>query len=240
MTVPPILEVRAPEVDVESAVVKFIPLADWYANRIQWREEDHEDLVQEGLLELTKTLRGYNKSGREIRDLGALAGACFNAAMQWWYKKSDRTLNFVGFDGLTIPVDNMEYHFSQIWVDQYLEELERVHGAIARNIVQQLIAPDERVAGHALAAMEKKKEQHAEGKRVVGYASPRIQKQHIREAVQMDTKEWDRTLANIKVFTKEYLCRSRESVTGHSKKEFSEQRPNSGFPIQGFTTSLLS
>ncbi len=212
MTAPALTLPLAQEVNVEHAVVQFRALADWWANRIQWCEDDHEDLVQEGMLCLVTTLRGYNKSGKEIRDVKAIASVCFSAAMQWWYKKSDRVLHFVGFEGLRIPVDNMEMHFSQIWVDEYLGELEKVHGPKAREIVESLILPDERVAEVALRVMEDKKAQKAEGKRVVGYASPRIQKGHVREAVGLDTKEWDRTMALTKSFTAGFLQREGASA----------------------------
>lgn len=72
--------------EIDQAVSNFRPLADWWAGRIQWSEEDHEDLVQEGLYWLLRTLQGYQKSGKPIRDLSSVANACLSSAMKWSYR----------------------------------------------------------------------------------------------------------------------------------------------------------
>ena len=204
----------APEVNIDLAVVQFRPLADWWANRIQWCEDDHEDLVQEGMLELIKTLRGYNKSGRPIQDVKAIASVCFSAAMKWWYKKSDRNMEFTGIDHLRLPIDNVEVYFSQIYVDQYLSELERIHGRIAREIIENLIDPGDAVGRIALGRMKQKQAMRQEGgKRVIGYSSVgKIQKQHVRELVRLESNEFDRIMLEIKNFTKEFMCRGQRNL----------------------------
>lgn len=212
------------EIDVDLAVVQFRPLADWWANRIQWTEDDHEDLVQEGMLELVKTLRGYQRSQRPIQDIKSLASVCFSAAMKWWYRKSyvkesekgegDRCIEFVGIDQLKIPVDNMEVYFSQIYVDQYLSELERVCGSTAKEIVLNMIDPGEAIGAIALRRMERKKaEKSAGNKRVIGYGSVgRVQKQDLREIVGLDTKTFDVLMLDIKKFTQRFLCHDRRNL----------------------------
>lgn len=224
------------ELNVEVAVVEFRPLADWWANKIQWCEDDHEDLVQEGLLELVKTIRGYQKSGKEIQDLKAIASVCFSAAMKWWYKKSDRELQFVPLEGLRLPVDNIDVYISKIFVDTYLKELESVHGIVARTVVENLLSPGPEVAEVAIKSMEAKKEKKASGQRVVGYASPRVHRNHIREALCLDSKEWDVLLMKIKHFTQEFLCRSPENKPGSSRSGRKQLPQPSGSPTLAFTT----
>lgn len=228
-----LVDPNASDFDLDVAVAQFRPLADWWSNKIQWCEDDHEDLVQEGMLSLITTIKGYQKSGKQIQDLKSLASICFSAAMKWWYKKSDRTLNYTGLEHISIPVDNIEMHFSQIFVDEYLAELERVHGAIARQIVENLLDPSEAVTKLALETMEEKKILKAAGAKVIGYASPRVQKQHIRQVVGLDVPGWDRLMADIRDFTTAFVkisreqgapCHSRENATGHLKKEYSVQQ----------------
>jgi DNA-directed RNA polymerase specialized sigma24 family protein len=213
----------AAPVDVDEVVRTYFPLADWWANRIQWCEDDHQDLVQEGMLSLVSTLRGYNKSGKEIRDLAALAGTCFSAAMKWWYKKSDRTLSFTGLESVKASVDTRDTYLSSVYVDEFLSELEKVQGPIARKVVEQLIQPSEELGQVALASMEKKRQLKASGERVIGYGSPRVHQHHIRDSLGLDAKQWDRTLSDIKSFTKEYTCREAERKSGHTKRESSVQ-----------------
>lgn len=215
-----------PDLDIDRIVVEMRPLADWWGARIQWCEDDHEDLVQEGLLELIKTLRSYQKSARPIQDVKAIASVCFSAAMKWWYKKSDRKLEFTSIHELTIPVDNMEVYFSEIYVDRFLKELDAVHGPVARVIVQNLLNPDESVGAVVLREMKRKKSMKDAGSRVIGHATARPQKQHIREALGLDTTEWDKTMASIKTFTREYLCREHESGNGTTTNHFSTRPAN--------------
>lgn len=223
------------EAEIERLVVSYIPLADWWSNKIQWCEDDHKDLVQEGLLNLVTTLRGYNKSGKEVRDIKGLAGSCFSASMKWWYKKSDRTLNFIPLEDSRIKIDRSDVYLSEIFIDGYLAALEQRHGVTARKIVEQLLEPGEDVAALALAEMSRKKEQKAAGDRVIGYGSPRIHRNHVREAVGLDTKIFDRTMTNIKVFTTEYMCRNQESVSGLFAKARSESPPSLPSPIAAST-----
>lgn len=198
----------APEED--QIVRDFRRLADFHANRIQWSEDDHEDLVQEGMLELIKTIRSYRKSGRPILDAKALASICFSSAMKWWYKKSDRTLAFAPLETAnTIKVENGEHYFATIFVDQYLAELERLHGAIAREIVENLISPGPKVGDAALAAMASKQARKDTGESVIGYAAPPLPRKHlVREALGLHTVEFDRLMATIKQYSAHFVTLS--------------------------------
>jgi hypothetical protein len=195
----------AQEIDVDATVTSFVPLADWWANKIQWCEDDHCDLVQEGLLALVQTLRGYNKSGREIRDLAAIASVCFRGAMQWYYKKSDRTFNFVGFEDVKEKFDDSDAQLGKLFVERFLVDLESAHGVLARRVVEHLLEPGEEIAAIATASMKAKQVARANGERVIGYGAPRFHRHYVQAVVGLDASEWERTMTSIKQFTRGYM-----------------------------------
>lgn len=201
------------DTEIEKAVIEFRPLADWWASRIQWSEEDHEDLVQEGLFWLFKTLKGYQKSGKPINDLQGLASACLSCAIKWYYKRSDREMTFVEADDKTLkllpPVEGDEY-FGDVWTQEYLEAVGQNLGPEMRTVAGNLLAPGPEVIQAAMAEMVIKAEQHREGKRVVGHSTLRITNEHVRRVSNLTEGQWQKTLGTIRKFTKEYLVNHGE------------------------------
>ncbi len=206
--------------DAADVASKFLPLADWWADKIQWTEEDHNDLVQEGMLELIKTLRGYQRSGREIRNLQWLASTCFSGAMKWWYKDIDREqmkvegvmtpLRHTTLDGICLPVEGEAEYLGEIWLREYIEEAYRVLGHQAGDVVAQLLLPSMEAAQIAVFSEMEAEVRKAKGERVLGWK--RIHKRHIRHACGLTETQWDQLLRRIKVFTLEFLERTDAGV----------------------------
>lgn len=219
------------DVEIDKALLEFRPLADWWANKVQWKEEDHNDLVQEGLLELLKTLRGYQRSGKEIRDLKGLASTVLSAAMRWSYKPVDRFVTTVSLEKaeiaskiqkafrttssvglippglLQVQVDGVDEYIGAIWLQEYIAEVGRVMGRTAELVVQNLLFPSEEIVEMAIAEMEKKVERKKAGERVVGHSTLRITKEHIRVFTKLTEAQWQIQLEAIRRFTRQYLER---------------------------------
>lgn len=193
------------DVEIEQAVTGFRDLADWWANRIQWSEEDHEDLVQEGLFSLFKTLKGYQKSGKPIENLSGLANTVLSSTMKWYYKPADRETTKVPIEVAPIPVLGVEEYFSEIMVKEYINEVGRVLGPAARTIVENLISPTPVVIDIATREMQSKAERKAKGERVVGHSTLRVTKEHIRKAANLTEGQWLKEILGIQTFTRTYL-----------------------------------
>lgn len=191
--------------EIDKAVVDFRPLADWWASRIQWSEEDHEDLVQEGLYWLFRTLKGYQKSGRPIQDLSSLANSCLSPAMKWYYKKKDREDREVArLDNLQVPIEGENEYFSEIFTKEYIAEVGRVLGETARVIVENLLTPSAAVIQVAMCEMSAKAERCKNGERVVGHSTLRVTKEHIRKVSNITEGQWQSEWSKIRKFTAKY------------------------------------
>lgn len=240
--------VDAQSVDLDSIVLTFRPLADWWANRIQWKEEDHEDLVQEGMLSFIQTINGYKKSGKLIEDLAGLAGTCFSAAMKWWYKPGDRSglpgargkglateqITTVSAFDVQVPDRGPQEQYEQLFVDEYLDEVERVLGPIAREVAANLIDPGPEVIALAVQEMEQKAARRAAGERVVGHSSLRTTQEHVRRNSNLSEAQWEKTVTGIRKLTKEHF--QLERTPGRTRKATRVLPLSSGSITTGCTT----
>ena len=171
--------------------VHLRPVADYYANAIQWREEDHEDLVQEGYYWLIKTEEGYHNTGKELRNISELAHTVFPAAMKWYYKPIDRFVLQVEVEPEKLAVRGELHYIQRIWVGEFIDEVERLYGDQARTVVENLLEPGDDVWRLAEEEMQDKRRRKANGEKVVGYLRPRITRNQVRKVCQMTEGQWE-------------------------------------------------
>lgn len=212
---------------IEQAVLEFRPLADWWANRIQWSEEDHEDLVQEGLFHLFKTLKGYQRSGRPIRDLKGLASACLAGEMKWYYRKEEPDKQCLHCDKIAkhckckepefapiirvpaenaqVPVEGVEEFLDDLITAEFVDQVGKALGPVAQMIVKNLVVPGPEVIQLAMEEMCRKAERRQGGERVVGHSTLRITKDHVRRVSKLSEGQWQKELSNIQQFTESHL-----------------------------------
>lgn len=71
--------------DLDDLLLSFSPLAHKVAASIQRREEDHDDLYQEGMMGLLETLRRYSRRGKQIQNEKGFASTILRRSMLRYY-----------------------------------------------------------------------------------------------------------------------------------------------------------
>lgn len=197
----------------------YLPLAHKLAYQIQWQEEDHEDLVQEGMAELCKWFAIYQSRGTELRNPKAVAGQIMARWMKWWYKPKDRGGWELTADPITMQVEGGEDHFEERYFREFFRAARDMVGEVEAAIAEQLLFPGAEVYFHARVEQEGKRRRKERGEAVRGADTLVIKHEHIRKALDLGEYEWERRLLSLRRFTREFLGKSRHTemaqASGH-------------------------
>jgi len=187
----------------------FLPLAHKLANAIQWTPEDHDDLVQEGLLELTKQFATYQARGVEIRNPMGVAAQIMARWMKWWYKPADRQDRVVVLEA-SDPVfqSRVTQALDERFLTEYLREVERMVGPVEAKMAQALLWGTPESIATALATHMDKQSRHERGEKVKGVHTFVHTHEHIRSSLNLGEWEWERRLKSLRLFTRSYLART--------------------------------
>jgi hypothetical protein len=187
--------------------VDFLPLAHKLAYSIQWSEEDHDDLVQEGLLELTKQFAVYQAKGTILRNPLAMAAQIMSCWMKDYYKLSDRTNQTVLRDPQTFDVEVRPSDHER-FLTEFLVEVERMVGPLEAEMAEALLWGTPESAAKALEEHHDKQRRHAEGESVRGVHTVVHKHEHIRLALELGEWEWEKRLKRLRLFTRSFLART--------------------------------
>ncbi len=195
------------------AVLTYLPLAHKLAYQIQWSDDDHMDLVQEGLMALLTGFREHRARGVIPKDMLSWAGYVMNGWMKWWYSKKDRSkVELQILDHAQAQVTGWDEFERDIYYRAYYEALEKTLGAEALDVARNLITPGHRVLDLAHAEMKEKIRRKAAGEKVRGYATLRIKHEHIRHALGFDEDTWFRVLDQLRIFTRQWMCEPHSAL----------------------------
>lgn len=208
---------HVPPIDVAS----LRPLAEGLARRIARQDADVDDLVQTGLLawivdQRRLTARSQTRTGRLRTEHAAwaLARVVLRRAMLGYYgmlaeRKVAQTASLDDQNGCATLVrfatsDSHQRQNDLLEMHDYLDALERACGRTARRIAENLIAPRGECAVRLTIEIRRKR---ATQRRGYDHGHPRVRlsQRAVRDAMEMDKREWDRYLAQVRGFTREWL-----------------------------------
>lgn len=210
---------------------QYLRLAHKCACQIQLSEADHDDLVQEAFLALYKAVRAYIKQGKTISNEPAFVATVFRRAM---YTAAGYGLpDFVDIETAGVTMSGHAEYFEQVFNTEYLAELERMVGGLAKTIAAELIAPGPaaiKVAWSELRVQQQlfclkdgqtisnTDEQAAAGLLVWKSARKRrsglpqfkdkvvVTASHVRQALGISAEVWANEMARIAEFTTGWLA----------------------------------
>lgn len=187
----------------EEHLAEYVPMAHALARKIEWSADDHEDLVQEGLVALLKSMRQYAKSGKPVDNPTGLASYVMQGWMKWFYTAKDRSSVYCELqeDHIVGPPEAD----SAAFIADFLQALHTAHGAIARAVAEAMLSPGPDVAAVSLREATGKAARAAQGELVRGYQQVRVTQAHIREALQLEETQWYAVLRLVRGFTRNYL-----------------------------------
>lgn len=179
-------------------VAAFEPLAHRLANRLQRREADHMDLVQEGQLRLLETCRQKEEDGEEIDQPGAFARHVMRSAMLDYYgyagskpaalrKETDLEADCPEGALPTVPVDDPER--GRVLVREFLSDAEDSLPAVAALILRELARPSNDV----VALADESREHEC-----------RVRYSHIRRAHDIYHSAFWNNLSRLREFAREW------------------------------------
>lgn len=186
---------------------ELYPLAHILARRIEWSPDDHDDVVQYGMLGLLDTLRRPSYDPHRIETPEAYATDILRRWMKWYYTRMDRTVSYVEFEPWMVPIRNRSEAFELNYLQEYFAEVERVLGPTARQMAEELVDPSPRVIAIATEEMERKARRFAAGEKVRGHSTLVIKHEHIRKATNLTEVQWPVELTRLRQFTAGFLAR---------------------------------
>jgi RNA polymerase sigma factor (sigma-70 family) len=190
----------------EETIAGYMPFAHSIANRIQWNPADHDDLVQEGLIALLKSMREYKQPGKPaVTKPLALACMVMEREMKWWYKPKDRETTTEEIQEYHLVEETEDEIFAAAYFREYFDEIERLFGRKTREIAEQLVDPHGLVIDIAMTDMTARAGEAQGGTLKRGYKTLIVKHEHIRKAYQLGENEWYRTLNHLRHFTHRFV-----------------------------------
>ncbi len=193
-------------------------LAVSLAHRIAHQEADVDDLVQEGLLSLHRMLRKHPRPNKPF----AFARTLMQRSMLIYYSGGWRYSGARHREDLSFtaaPPDRTTHDPRRRWdndldLDAYLTALETTHGALARLVADNLLAPqDEDYCQLLHETAQHKTRLKKKGKNTRGANHIRPSHCQLRKALHLTRTEWHRTLHAIRQFTATYLAWTSDAAT---------------------------
>lgn len=189
----------------EECLEKYLPMAHSIARSIEWSTDDHDDLVQEGLLALLKSMREYAARQVPVRNPEGLASWVMVGWMKYWYKPLERKVYFTEWrDEYSGWCEDDEV----VYIKEFYDALEHKYGVRALAVAKALVSPDAEVGAVVLEVMATKAALAAAGYSVKGHRSPRLSHEVVRRSLGMEEPEWYKTLEQVRTFTRSYLTRT--------------------------------
>lgn len=191
---------------------EFYTLAHSLARRVAHNEADVDDLTQEAIFSL---LRSLKRRGVAPNKQFAFARTVMLRAMQTYYAGGWRstgtrqcTYDEHPLDKIPeqqISVDPSEQLDTELVVQQYLNDLQQACGPLAHRVAYNLIAPRDPAYCQHLITHHKRKRRTQKKVRVTN--------KRLREALELSRGRWRRTLREIREFTRCWLQEHAETPT---------------------------
>lgn len=180
----------------------------------EFEREDYEDLVQTGILSLMVATERYREQGKEVKSLPDWAWCVLRRAMQdvYLYTKS-KALSSRGRtdldEALFFVFEGEDELFEKTMVAEFRNELGRLYGQRAVQVLDNLLAPSHSIYHVAEAEYARRAAAKAPGEAMKGVKGVfRITKEHIRVGLGMTYGEWDETLRRIKQLARQWYPRA--------------------------------
>lgn len=191
---------------------QWYPLAHTIAREVG-SPDDHDDLVQVGIMELHIALQRNQAKGEPIRNPGAYAGQVLWCAMKAYYSTGAErhAEKFMSQDELENPdvlffrLHNRPEAYEQTFIQCYLSAVQRLLGPEAHCMAEALLHPPLQASVDATQAAVIKAMQQEQGNPVRGANVVRITHSQLREALGMEEAQWYQTLQRLRTFTRKYL-----------------------------------
>lgn len=214
----------------EYLVQQYTPLAHKCAHRLRRFPDDHDDLVQEAFLALFKAVRNYARQGKTIECEPTFVTAVFRRAM--YHHVGYKLPELVELSPSLELIVGHESYFEQVFTEEYLDEVRRILGALAGEIVRELLFPGAAVTEEAMAEARRGEvgildvstglsaDDSAEEMALLDVSSGkqihhvpnryqkrsiRITSKHVRVALGLSAQAWTTEMSRIRSFTRRWL-----------------------------------
>jgi len=191
-----------------------MPIARSLARRVARLEADEEALIQVALFSYHKaTTKPYTDAAPMDRPY-AFARTVLYRAMRRYYARPTAMDDASSIEEDDVLDLSAARQADLLDFDDYFDALERAHGAVARQVAENLLAPSGACAGNILnsasnraakrAALPKREQIHAPRgctRRV------RLSADGVRQGLGLSAVTWNRTLADVREFTRAWLKR---------------------------------
>lgn len=189
---------------------QLIGLATALARRKARNEADIDDLVQQALWDVH-----YSCKGEDMPQALGLAQTIILRAIRKYYNgewtraggKYDPT-ECVSLEssGFTRAVDPWAEVHDEMDMELYFQQLEAVHGPLARKVAENLIQPtDEEYCRYLIKHQRVRERRRARGEHVRNFKKVTTNRHQLRRALGLNNFRWEILINNIKDFTREWL-----------------------------------